>query len=172
MEMHIQYSKTDQRRLGANVVIGCTGDPAFCPVLAMWNYLVARGPVMAKAPMFATCTGEAYSYAKLRKIITSALTTMGASKQEKAEYAGHSFRIGGAQALALAGRSVEYIMALGRWRCVESVQTYVEAPLPLRVVDAQDMLAAPLDGSHISRPLASAAGCPTPAHSVFRARSH
>ena len=43
-------------------------------------------------------------------------------------YGLHSFRVGGAQALALSGRSVRYIMSRGRWKSPESVATYVAAP--------------------------------------------
>lgn len=170
MEMLVQYSKTDQERLGANVVIGCTGDPAFCPVQAMWCYLTARGATAPTAPLFATATGAAASYAALRAIITASLTAMGASPSEQQEYAAHSFRVGAAQALALAGRSVEYIMALGRWRSAASIARYVAAPIPLRVVDARDMLAAPLDGSHATGAAPTTAHAR--AHSVFRSRPH
>lgn len=50
--------------------------------------------------------------------------------------------MGGTQALALAGRSTPYIMALGRWRCVESVLTYAETPVEYRMADAVDMMTA------------------------------
>lgn len=170
MEMYIQYSKTDQHRLGANVVIGCTGDAEFCPVVAMWTYLTARGSTAEYAPLFADKRGKALSYAALRRLIDRALIAMKASRAERAEYAAHSFRIGAAQALALANRSVDYIMALGRWRCAASVHTYVAAPLPLRVVDARDMLAAPMDGSHAVS--AAATSLNTNVHSVFRSRPH
>ena len=170
MEMLVQYSKTDQERLGANVIIGRTNDPAFCPVLAMWHYLARRGRPAATAPLFASASGTAASYSHLRSVITTALKAMGASRTEQREYAAHSFRIGAAQALALAGRSVEYIMALGRWRSAASIARYVAAPIPLRVVDARDMLAAPLDGSHATG--AAPSNVHTRAHSVFRSRQH
>ena len=54
-------------------------------------------------------------------------------------YGLHNFRVGGAQALAMAGRSFEYIMAKGRWKCVESVIRYVETPLEIRITDSRDM---------------------------------
>ena len=170
MEMLVQYSKTDQERLGANVVIGRTNDPAFCPVVAMWRYLAGRGRPSPTAPLFASASGASASYSHLRSVITVALKAMGASRAEQQEYAAHSFRIGAAQALALAGRSVEYIMALGRWRSAASIARYVAAPIPLRVVDARDMLAAPLDGSHATG--AAPSSTHTRAHSVFRSRQH
>ena len=54
-------------------------------------------------------------------------------------YGLHSFRVGGAQALALAGRSIEYLMARGRWRCPESVARYVEAPTEIAALDSSAM---------------------------------
>ena len=48
----------------------------------------------------------------------------------------------GAQALAAAGKSVTYIMAYGRWRCVQSVMRYVRAPDFVRLRDAVDMVSA------------------------------
>ena len=68
--------------------------------------------------------------------------------EECEEYGGHSFRIGAAQALALAGRSMEYTMAMGRWRCTESVLTYVRVPTQIRVLDIRDMVMASRDGAH------------------------
>ena len=54
----------------------------------------------------------------------------------------HSFRVGGAQAMALAGRSFEYIMAKGRWKHLESVIRYVETPMHIRARDSQMMTQA------------------------------
>ena len=57
-------------------------------------------------------------------------------------FGAHSFRIGGSQALAAAGRSITYIMSYGRWRCTESVLRYVKTPLYVRMLDAQHMATA------------------------------
>ena len=54
-------------------------------------------------------------------------------------YGLHSFRVGGAQALALAGRSVLYIMSRDRWKSSESVARYVAAPAYVQCADASDM---------------------------------
>ena len=54
-------------------------------------------------------------------------------------YGLHSFRVGGAQALALAGRTYEYIMSRGRWSSIESVLRYVETPLDIKISDAAAM---------------------------------
>jgi hypothetical protein len=149
LELDIDYSKTDQRRMAAyTVVVGATGDLGFCPVMAMWAYLEARGQGPPEAPLFTLGGGKPATYACLCALVQSALRDGGMPAHECKHYAGHSFRIGGAQALALAGRSVEYVMAMGRWRCLESVMTYVGAPHEMRMTDVADMLAASHDGAH------------------------
>ena len=54
-------------------------------------------------------------------------------------YGGHSFRIGGSQALAATNKSVAYLMSYGRWKCVDSVMRYVQTPTVIRALDAADM---------------------------------
>ena len=54
-------------------------------------------------------------------------------------YGMHSFRVGGAQAMALAGRSPTYIMSRGRWKHIESVCRYVEAPDDTKATDSEAM---------------------------------
>ena len=88
---HIAHIARDRvRKVGAGARVGIVvlslfdGIACVAQALQQLNIPVAAYEA-AKAPMFATGNGEAYSYAKLRKIITGALTTMGASKQEKAE---------------------------------------------------------------------------------------
>ena len=53
-------------------------------------------------------------------------------------YGLHRFHVGGAQALALAGRSVLYTMSRGRCKSSESVARYVEAPAYVQCADAND----------------------------------
>ena len=131
------------------VVVGPTGSPDFCPMSAMWRYLSQRQSTDSTAPLF-TDEGKMtkmVTYAQLRRIMDVALADAGLNKQERAAYGAHSFRIGAAQALALAGRSLEYTMAMGRWRCMESVLTYVETPTLMRITDIRDMMRASHDGA-------------------------
>ena len=115
-----------------------TDDPSLCAVAAMWSYMEANRALPAAAPLL-QCNGKPYAYARLVGDLRAALLRSGMAPAEVASYAGHSFRIGGAQALALAGYSLPYIMAMGRWKCVESVLTYVKTPTMLRVRDAGAM---------------------------------
>ena len=144
MEACIKDSKSEalkKRRLVANVVIGATGDEDLCPVRAMWLWLEKRGAVTGAQPLFMV-KDKPCSYAYMRKMLTWGLQQSGVAPEEERKYGGHSFRIGGAQALAMAGRSSPYIMAMGRWSCLESLLTYVETPMELRVQDAMDMVTA------------------------------
>ena len=142
MEFVIKDSKTDHLRLTNTVVVGRTDDPSLCAVAAMWSYMEANKALPAAAPLL-QWNGKPYAYARLVGDLRAALLRSGMAPAEVASYAGHSFRIGGAQALALAGYSLPYIMAMGRWKCVESVLTYVKTPTMLRVRDAGAMIAAP-----------------------------
>ena len=142
MEFVIKDSKTDRLRLTNTVVVGRTDDPSLCAVAAMWRYMEAAGPVPAASPLL-QWQGRPYTYSRLVGDLRAALLRSGMAPAEVSSYAGHSFRIGGAQALALAGYSLPYIMALDRWACVESVLTYVKTPTMLRVKDAGAMIAAP-----------------------------
>jgi hypothetical protein len=178
-EFVVKYSKTDQRRLAAaTVVAGVTHDSGLCPVVAMWNYLRARGAAPPTSPLFTLPTGRAVTYTTLRRTMDVTFRSMGWSAPERRQYAGHSFRIGAAQALALAGRSVEYVMAMGRWKCVESVMTYVTTPTQMRVLDVRDMMTATMDGACADQAAAAVfrarAGAisAASAHAAARLRSH
>ena len=140
-QMHacIKDSKTDKRRLTANVVIGATGLEGMCPVAAMWAWMQSNGHCDSTAPLFHV-GGAPYTYTQLRRLLRDCLK--GAGVQSAESYGGHSFRVGGAQALALAGKSTPYIMSMGRWSCVESVLTYVQTPVEIRVRDTRDMMTA------------------------------
>ena len=126
MTVNVKQSKSDWQRLGATLTIGAIGGQD-CPVACMQRYLRAQKPAR-EGPLF---PGLRYQtmLTTLRKLI----------KKDEELYGLHSFRVGGAQALAMAGRSFEYIMARGRWKNVESVVRYVETPLDIRITDSRDM---------------------------------
>ena len=126
----VKQSKTDHQRMGATLTIGAldrAGTRTTCPVRQMQKYLRQQRPPR-DGPLF---PGLQYQtmLKTLRKLIP----------KHPELYGLHSFRVGGAQALALTGRSFEYIMAKGRWRHVESVIRYVETPLGIRIADSAMM---------------------------------
>ena len=135
----LKHSKRDQDRLTQDVVVGCTDDDMVCPVLAMWRYLGARGVVDSRSALFVV-NGRPWAYRNMMADLRTMLLDVGVP--DVSVYGGHSFRVGGAQALAMAGKLVTYIMAYGRWNCVDSVMRYVKAPDFVRLTDAMDMLAA------------------------------
>ena len=124
MTVYIKQSKSDHQRMGATLTLGATHDADMCPVRHMQRYLRRVKP-HEKGPLF---PGLRYStmLPMLRRLIG----------KESELYGLHSFRVGGAQALALAGRSLHYIMAKGRWKHIESVIRYVETPLLIMTADS------------------------------------
>jgi hypothetical protein len=126
MRVNVKQSKTDASRLGANVVVGST-HTAECPVWAMWTYIGAWRP-KSTGPLF-----PGLRYATMMK------TTRHLLGEDSELYGMHSFRVGGAQAMALAGCSAVYIMSRGRWKCVESVSRYVEATESVKAADSAEM---------------------------------
>ena len=137
MEFVVKYSKTDQDRLTQNVLVGRTNN-RLCCVTAMWQYMCHTAAASPAAPLFqvrdATVT--------YRHLLAAVKRHSRAAGLNPRDYAGHSFRIGGSQALAAAGRSITYLMSYGRWRCTESVLRYVKTPLHIRMLDADHMASA------------------------------
>ena len=129
MTVNIKQSKTDWQRLGAMMTIGSTGGPN-CPVRLMHEHMMHRtaGPDDAAFP--------GLKYATMLRVTRNMIP------KDPELYGLHSFRVGGAQALALAGRTFEYIMAKGRWKHAESVIRYVETPTEVKVADAVAMTTA------------------------------
>ena len=134
MVFTVKQSKTDQERLTQDVVIGANGDIA-CAVSAMWRYMISTQNELPSAPLF-TAHGATVTYSHMLHAVKQHSKAAGHNPHH---YGGHSFRIGGSQALAAAGRSITYIMSYGRWRCTESVLRYVKTPLYIRMLDAQYM---------------------------------
>ena len=129
--VNIKMAKNDQARGGSTVVIGATG-LATCPVKAMHLYMRNNKPD-AEGPLFTDPAGRALMYKSALKVMQMHIGAAGYL------YGLHSFRVGGAQALALAGRSVRYIMSRGRWKSPDSVATYVAAPAYILANDSRDM---------------------------------
>ena len=129
--MNIKMSKNDQARDGATTMIGAT-HLATCPVAAMWAYFKHVRPA-PDGLLFTSPEGLPLRYPSALKVLQMHIGADGYL------YGLHSFRVGGAQALALAGRSVRYIMSRGRWKSAESVATYVAAPDYILANDAIDM---------------------------------
>ena len=112
-----------------------------CAVRAMWSYLEPRRHALME-PLFMRADGRPTTYVDLYVQLG---TVLQASGEDRSRFGAHSFRIGSAQALAGAGRSIPYIMSYGRWTCTKSVLRYVKTPEYIRNMDAADMLAASVE---------------------------
>ena len=110
----------------------------------MWSYFKQAKPP-AEGPLFVS-DGYALQYSSALKVLQMHIGVEGYL------YGLHSFRVGGAQALALAGRSVRYIMSRGRWKSPESVATYVAAPDFVLANDAKDMSMTQRQRQGVERP--------------------
>ena len=93
-------------------------------------------------PLFVRADGRPATYTDLYVKLGAVLQENG---EDRSRFGAHSFRIGSAQALAGAGRSIPYIMSYGRWTCTKSVLRYVKTPEYIRNMDAADMLATSME---------------------------
>jgi len=92
MTVNVKQSKTDWQRLGANLIVGSTNGRT-CPVKAMWKYINLAKPA-PDGPLF-----PGLRYNTMLRMTRHLIGT------DSELYGMHSFRVGGAQAMALAGRS-------------------------------------------------------------------
>lgn len=102
----IKQSKTDPFRVGMTVRVGVIRH-SLCPVLALDRYLVRRGP--RPGPLFRFQNGRFLTRANVRALLKRCLPDVPHVNT-------HSFRRGGASALAAAGTPAHIIQVLGRWR--------------------------------------------------------
>ena len=109
VQVHLKHSKCDQLGRGVNVFLGRTSSPA-CPVTEIVRFVSLRGP--APGPFFHFADGSPLTKAVFVNHVRTALSTMGVTASA---YAGHSFRIGAATAVAEAGLEDSVIHLLGWW---------------------------------------------------------
>ena len=118
ISLNIKCSKTDQGRVGCQVVLGRTGDD-LCSVSALANYLGRRGG--SSGALFRWQDGTPLSKMRFVEAVRQALT---AAQLPAQDYAGYSFRIGAATTAAMAGLEDSTIQTLGLWRS-DSYQLYI-----------------------------------------------
>ncbi len=112
MSFKLVVSKSDPFRRTVTVHIGKTGHTV-CAVAAMKHWLSFRGKAACDDYLFVHADGQPFLYNDLLFIIKSLATIAGVPSPEK--YSGHSFRSGGATALANAGVPLYRIKLMGRW---------------------------------------------------------
>ena len=97
ISLNIQCSKTDQGRVGCQVILGKTGD-VLCPIMALLDYLTRRGG--KPEALFQWQNGTPLSKTWFVEAIRQALT---AARLSARDYVGYSFGIGSAKTAAMAG---------------------------------------------------------------------
>ena len=117
----IKQSKTDPFRRGISLYLGKTSSD-LCPVMALLNYLVARGK--KEGPLFMFSDGRHLTRQRLVEAVRQALVMAGL---DASKYCGHSFRIGAATTAAERGMEDSIIKTLGRWRSLAYLE-YVRIP--------------------------------------------
>ena len=113
----IKQSKTDPFRSGATVRVGVI-QHRLCPVVALVRYLVRRGS--RPGPLFLFQDGQFLTRASILRLLQRSLPNVPHVNT-------HSFRRGGASALAAAGTPAHVIQVLGRWRS-DAFSVYLDFP--------------------------------------------
>jgi hypothetical protein len=121
LEVRIKVSKTDPFRKGVSVFLGWTGGE-LCPVAAVLDYMVRRGP--GDGPLFSFSDGRPLTRERFVTALRKALDQAGLNA---AVYAGHSFRIGAATTAARKGIQDSLIKTLGRWESA-AYTVYIRTP--------------------------------------------
>lgn len=122
LTLTLPASKTDPFRKGVTVYIAAAPGQPSCPVAAMQK-LFQNYPRPPNAPLFETAPDCPLTRATFISYIRNALSQAG---YNCSQFAGHSFRRGGASAAAHAGYSDYEIQLLGRWRS-DAYKLYIES---------------------------------------------
>ena len=109
----IPWTKTT-REEGASIVITARDDP-LCPCTALQNHLTINKDVPTSSSLFAYTTTTDDGWEHMTKYKFMDFCTGVWSKAALAHVLGHSFRIGGAVELLLAGVPPEVVAATGGW---------------------------------------------------------
>jgi hypothetical protein len=119
--LFLAASKTDPFRQGVHVLVAA---PLALDALRSF-LLVHPRPTVPSAALFEFASGSPLGRIDLIECMRTCVTALGLPA---AEYAGHSFRRGGATSLAAAGTADHLIQALGRWSS-DCYRLYIELPV-------------------------------------------
>ena len=104
MSIFIKASKTDHFRQGCTIFIGSTNN-LLCPVSALKSFIRSRN--LVNGPLFTFKDGTYLTRDRIARLLAACFTNIRINT--------HSFRIGGASALAAAGVPDAQIQIIGRW---------------------------------------------------------
>lgn len=111
LKVRIGISKTNQYGKPVCLNIPAIQNEFICPVNTMQRYLSARG--FFPGNLFCHSNSSPLTRYQFSAVLSKAISHAGLSSQH---YKSHSFRIGRATSLAIAGVSSEEIKKLGRWK--------------------------------------------------------
>ena len=120
--VHLRFSKTDQWGKGIKIEIP-KAIGIICPVESLVDYLKVRPTV--NGPLFCHFNGNALSRYQFSAMLSKTLKCSGI---EPSNYKSHSFRIGSASALFMAGYSEDAIKHIGRWKST-AYKSYIRTPV-------------------------------------------
>lgn len=133
VEVTIRWSKTIQyRERSLSVPLPILPNHPLCPTIAILRYFKITAGAPPDGPAFTVPSGDAFrplTYPKFVKILRSLLVKLGCSPSQ---YAGHSFRRGGASWALEAGLSGDVIQILGDWKS-DAYKQYLVIPLESKV---------------------------------------
>ncbi|KIY49109.1 hypothetical protein FISHEDRAFT_42092 [Fistulina hepatica ATCC 64428] len=114
--LHLPWTKTTRESGFDLIVTARPQDPSTCPLLAIRVHLTVNADLPASAPFFSFSSPSTPSgYHILTKSAFMARCTAIWSRHSLDHVLGHSFRIGGAVELLLAGVPPEVVAATGGW---------------------------------------------------------
>ena len=143
-------SKTDPGGIGALVRVATHSIPGLdlCSLASEYQQVLERAGVGPDGPLFGWDSDPGRAYAckgdgivtRLRRLMAELDQLHSLGLGDVKEYAGHSLRRGGAQALRDVGVPREVIMAQGRWRS-SAVDVYLDVLQPSWLIAATRALA-------------------------------
>lgn len=133
--IHLPHSKTDQFRLGRNVLIVANATE-FCPLQILCRYLREAGITDSNSYLFQTfrrkkgmgyfLSGARLNYGAALSLVKRALASVG---EDPKLFGTHSLRSGGASSAAASDVSERLLQGHGRWKSSTSKDMYIDESL-------------------------------------------
>ena len=111
LNVHITSSKTDQLGKGTVIMIKAQSDLSLCPCALVRRYIRVRPPVLGS--FFCHYNGDSLTRYQFVAVLKKCLKIAGVNQFG---FTSHSFRIGMATTLSLAGYPDSLIQSVGRWK--------------------------------------------------------
>ena len=116
-QLCIRWSKTNQFAQRNRVLpLPTVNDHVLCPVKALYNYIAMVPVTPNPSPLFTVSTNSGCKPLSPANFVHRIRSALSPGNIETSDYAGHSFRRGGATWAFQAGLSVDTIRQLGDWR--------------------------------------------------------